>query len=90
MTPEAALLSKRCSACETDLPSNANFCGECGLSTASADGGATHRSLTGAVAVATGNKQKKARKKAKLSEERTARLEALGFVWEQRKARRAM
>ena len=36
--------------------------------------------------------QRQARKgkKGGLSEERTARLEALGFVWEQRTARRAM
>ena len=74
MAPEAALLSMRCSACEADLLSNAKFCVECGLSTASADGGATHRSSTGAVAVATGKQHKKARKKAKLSEERTSQL----------------
>ena len=74
MASEAALLSKRCSACETDLLSNAKFCVECGLSTASADGGATHHSSTDAVAAAIGTQQKKTRKKAKLSEERTTQL----------------
>ena len=63
MASEAALLPERYSACETDLPPNANFCGECGLSTASADGGATHHSSTDAVAAAIGTQQKKTRKK---------------------------
>ena len=81
MASEAALLSKRCSACETDLLSNAKFCVECGLSTASADGGATHHSSTDAVAAAIGTQQKKTRKKAKLSEGRTSRL--YGAAWEE-------